>query len=212
MHTVCHAATLAGSSGVNGDAFFISPDQHVFMLANGASGAGREGKVLMGQTCVETARQFPCEASDLRPAKYADGLLREINRKLIALSQERDQLIFVTLDIAVWEADMLAVASMGDFPMFYSHGGKSQRVAQSPREYKWMIDVYHIARAQYGNYINALHPMMRSNFTRFVPQVVPRFSVQQLRIHTGDILVLCSDVVSDWIPQKISFIRWIPRG
>ena len=47
MAIFSYGATLVGSSGINGDSFYISPDEKVFILSDGASGAGKNGKVLI---------------------------------------------------------------------------------------------------------------------------------------------------------------------
>ena len=57
--SMCYGNSLVGTSGVNGDSFYISPDNTVFMLSDGASGAGLEGKVIMSQLCTETVKNNP---------------------------------------------------------------------------------------------------------------------------------------------------------
>ena len=49
MNIISYGSSCTGSSGVNGDIYYISPDNKVFILADGASGAGEAGKVLMGK-------------------------------------------------------------------------------------------------------------------------------------------------------------------
>ena len=58
MTVIVYGASCTGSSGINGDVFYISPDNKVFILADGASGAGSDGKVLMGKICIETVKEF----------------------------------------------------------------------------------------------------------------------------------------------------------
>lgn len=50
---LCEGFGIVGTSGVNSDAYYISPDQTTFLLADGASGAGRKGKVLMSRICLQ---------------------------------------------------------------------------------------------------------------------------------------------------------------
>ncbi len=56
---LCYGNSHMGTSGINGDSFYISPDNTVFMLSDGASGAGSEGKVIMSRTCAETVKNTP---------------------------------------------------------------------------------------------------------------------------------------------------------
>lgn len=79
---------MTGTSGVNGDAYYISPDKATFLLADGASGAGSKGKVLMSNLCVEVMKNNPFSSSEFSPKDYLDQLIWKINNKLIAISQE----------------------------------------------------------------------------------------------------------------------------
>lgn len=88
MNILSYGSSCTGSSGINGDVFYISPDEKVFLLADGASGAGKDGKVLMGKTCIEIAKEFDYSASDLDAKEYIDKLFWNINNRLIEISQE----------------------------------------------------------------------------------------------------------------------------
>jgi len=44
---------MVRSSGVNEDVFFISSDNTTILLADGASGAGQERKVVMSKHCAK---------------------------------------------------------------------------------------------------------------------------------------------------------------
>lgn len=50
--------SVVGSTAINGDTFYISENKNFFLLADGASGAGEEGKVLMGKICREIAQKY----------------------------------------------------------------------------------------------------------------------------------------------------------
>ncbi|HHY82840.1 MAG TPA: hypothetical protein GX505_09210 [Clostridiales bacterium] len=86
MNIISYGSSCTGSSGVNGDIFYISPDNKVFILADGASGAGDTGKVLMGKICIETAKSFDYATSSLEAKEYADKLIWKINKCLIEVS------------------------------------------------------------------------------------------------------------------------------
>lgn len=101
MNVISYGSSCTGSSGINGDMFYISPDNKVFILADGASGAGDAGKVLMGRICIEIVKSFDYSTSNLNAKDYVDKLFWKINNRLIEVSQEYKQLVFGTIDIAV---------------------------------------------------------------------------------------------------------------
>ena len=86
---LCEGYSMVGTSGVNGDAYYISPDKTTFLLADGASGAGNKGKVLMSNLCVDVVKNNPFSLSGLSPKEYLIQLIWDINNKLIGISQEQ---------------------------------------------------------------------------------------------------------------------------
>lgn len=191
MNVYSYGSTITGSSGVNGDVFYISPDKKVFLLADGASGAGKDGKVLMGKTCIEIVKQFDYSTSNLDAKEYVYKLFWKINNRLIEISQQNRKLFFGTIDIAIFDNGILTITTLGDSPAFYFSGAESKRIAKNPKRYEWMIEAGYITREQYQGYINQMHEMMWCCFDFFIPEVVPNNIIEQYEVKPDDILVLC---------------------
>lgn len=205
MNILSYGSTCTGSSGINGDVFYISPDKKVFLLADGASGAGNDGKVLMGKTCIEMVTQFDYSTSNLDAKEYIDRLFWKINTRLIEISQEYRKLVFGTIDIAVFDNGILTVTTLGDSPVFYFNGVESKRVAKNRKRYEDMIDAGYITREQYEGYIRQMHEMMRCCFDYFIPEVVPNNVIEQYEVKPNDIMVMCCDGISDWVSEHDIF-------
>lgn len=162
-----YASSLTGSTGVNGDVFYVSPDKKVFLLADGASGAGEHGKVLMGKTCIEIVNSFDFKKSGLDAKAYIDCLFKKINQRLIELSQQYNNLISGTIILAVFDKNLLTVTTFGDSPAYLYHQSSIIRVAKNKKRYENMVDRGYITRDEYDDYINQMHPMMKSCFDFF---------------------------------------------
>jgi len=160
MNAYSYCLTQTGSSGVNGDVFYISPDNKVFLLADGASGAGNDGKVLMGKTCIEIVKEFDYSSSRLDAKEYVDKLFWKINNRLIEISQEHRKLVYGTIDIAIFDNGILTVTTLGDSPVFYYDEHEIKRVAKNPKKYEDMIGAGYITKEQYQGYTNQMHEMM----------------------------------------------------
>lgn len=212
MNIDCFGATCTGGSGVNGDVFYISKDKKVFLLADGASGAGSDGKVLMGRLCVEIVHDFDYSASGLEAKEYVDKLFWKINNRLIEVSQQRKSLVYGTVDIAVFDKGILTITTLGDSPAYYFDGKESKRIARNKKKYEEMIDEGYITREQYQGYISQMHGMMWCCFDYFVPEVVPNNIIEQYEVKPGDMLVLCCDGLSDWIAGEEIFQTLIDCG
>ena len=194
-----YGATLVGSSGINGDSFYISPDEKVFILSDGASGAGKNEKVLMSNTCVEIAKQYDFVASPLSPEEYVDFLFWKINNQLIELSQKDRTLFYGTIIIAVIDGNTLTITTFGDSPAYLFSNGTIKRIAKNKKRYEGMVDDGFISRDEYDGYVKQMHERMWSCFDYFLPEVVPNNVIEQYSLNHGDIVVMCCDGLSDWI-------------
>lgn len=212
MYISSYGLTHTGSSGINGDVFYASPDKKVFLLADGASGAGAEGKVLMGKTCIEIVKLFDYSASNLDPKEYVDKLFWKINNRLIALSQKHRKLVYGTIDIAIIDNGLVTITALGDSPVYYFNGIEIKRIAKNPKRYEWMIDAGYITREQYQEYINQMHEMMWCCFDYFIPEVVPNNVIEQFEIKPNDILFMCCDGLSDWVSEDRSIKTLLAYG
>ena len=204
MQIISYGTTLTGSTGVNGDSYYISPDNKVFVLSDGASGAGKNGKVIMSSTCAEIAKQYDYSSSNLAPEDYVDVLFWKINNKLIELSQNNRNRLYGTIIIAVIDKDILTVTTFGDSPIFLFSDGKTKRIAKNKKRYEDMIEQGFITKDEYEGYIKQMHPRMGACFDYFLPEVVPNNVIEQYSLTKSDIVFMCCDGLSDWVtPENI---------
>ncbi len=202
MNINIYGNTMTGSSGSNGDVFYISPDKKAFLLADGASGAGVEGKQLMGKTCIDSIKNFDYVNSGLVASDYIDKLIWKINNELIDISQRYRKSIYGTIIIGIYDDGVLTITSIGDSPAFYYNGKETKRIAKNKKRYESMIDGGYITREEYNGYIDNMHFMMKSCFDIFIPSIVPNNIIEVYNINPNDILVLCCDGISDWISKE----------
>ncbi len=200
--SISHGNSLVGTSGVNGDSFYISPDNTVFMLSDGASGAGKEGKVIMSQLCTETVKNNPFSSSGLSAMDYLDKMIWQINNKLIEVSQSRKSLVFGTLVICVVCGDTAFIAAAGDSPAYFIRNNNAVRIAKSKKTYQNLIDLGFFSEEQLEEAVHRLPEHMWSMFDTFIPSVVPAYSYEEIKLEKGDIIVLCCDGISDNISPE----------
>ena len=199
MKNFSYGTTMIGTSGVNGDAFYISPDKKVYILSDGASGAGKDGKVVMSNTCVEIAKKYDFTTLNLSAKEYVDFLFWKMNNQLINLSQKNRTRFYGTIIIAVIDNNELTVTTFGDSPAFLFSDGIISRVAKNKKRYEDMIDDGYITKSQYEGYIKQMHERMWTCFDYFLPEIVPNNVIEKYSIHQGDIFFMCSDGLSDYI-------------
>ena len=213
---VFYGSSAVGTSGINGDTFFTSPDKSTMMLSDGASGAGDEGKVVMSNYCAKIIRESPFLNSGLSADEYFDKIIYRINNGLIKISQECKTYTFGTLVICLLQGDTAAVASIGDSPAYHIHGQTVKRVAKTKRTFSNLIERGILTEEQAENSIKQLPVHMWSMFDRFIPMVVPVYAVEEVELASGDMIVLCSDGVSDYVnPDEIKdmlMAEEIPAG
>ena len=191
--------SLIGTSGINGDVFYISPDYSTILFADGASGAGDDGKVMMSECCVKNIKEFPFADSGLPPKKYIDELIWKINSELIHISQERKKYTFGTLVICVICKDIATVAAIGDSPAFVINKNGIERKAKTKKSYYNLVQMGLFTEDQLEEYVHKLPEHMWSMFDTFIPTIVPRYALEECRLTDGDIIAICCDGVSDYL-------------
>lgn len=196
---LCEGYSVTGTSGINGDAYYISPDKTTFLLADGASGAGSKGKVLMSELCVKAARDNPFSSSGLQPKDYLDQLIWKINNQLIAISQEEKRYIFGTLIICAVKDGMGTIAAIGDSPAFFIRHDSIVRVAKPKKAYANLVEMGLYSERQIEQAVHGLPEHMWSMFDRYIPMVVPTYATEEIRLEEKDMIVFCSDGVSDYV-------------
>jgi len=195
----CFGKSIVGTSGVNGDAFYISSDKSTIVLADGASGAGTDGKVIMSKCCVENIEAFPFSKSNLSPKEYIEKIIWKINNDLIQHSQKQNKYIFGTLVICIISNNVATFASMGDSPAFLIKEGKIKRVSKTKKTYDNLIQMGIFTEKQLEEYVHRLPEHMWSMFDTFIPMVVPKYSLEEYSLNKGDMIVICCDGVSDYL-------------
>jgi serine/threonine protein phosphatase PrpC len=196
---------MVGTSGVNGDVFFIFSDNTTIMLSDGASGAGKEGKVVMSRQCAKTIEENPFIESGLSSKEYLDKVIWKINNDLIEISQRSKTYTFGTLVICVIQNNIATIASIGDSPAYLIHKNNVKRVAKTTKTYQNLIDMGVLTEEQAEEYVRKLHGYMHSMFDRFIPMVVPVYSLEEVELTSRDMVVLCCDGISDYVkPEEIA--------
>ena len=118
--SICFGNSMTGTSGINGDMFYIYPDKTTFLLSDGASGAGEEGKVVMAKHCVKTIEENPFNLSGLSAKEYLDKMIWKINNDLIDISQKAMNYTFGTLVICVVHVNTAMITTIGDSSAYLS--------------------------------------------------------------------------------------------
>lgn len=197
--SICFGDSLVGTSGINGDVFYISPDYSTILFADGASGAGDDGKVMMAECCVKNIKEFPFADSGLSPKKYLDELIWKINNELISISQNRKKYTFGTLVICVICKNIATFAAIGDSPAFVISKGSIERKAKTKKSYYNLVQMGLYTEEQMEQYVHNLPEYMWSMFDTFIPTIVPRYALEECSLKDGDIITICCDGVSDYL-------------
>ena len=201
---LCYGNSTVGTSGINGDMFFISADNTTIILSDGASGAGVDGKVIMSRHCAKTIEENPFTLSGLSAKEYLDKMIWKINNDLIEISQQSKTYIFGTLTICVVYNNIAAITSVGDSSAYFMRKHSVSKIAKAQKIYQNLIDMGILTEERAEEYIKNLPEHMRSMFDRFIPMVVPAYSLEEFEITSGDMIVLCSDGVSDYVkPEEL---------
>ncbi|MGF7056846.1 hypothetical protein [Brassicibacter mesophilus] len=95
----CFGLTEVGASSINADSYYISRDNNVFAISDGASGAF--DKVGAGVICMNTVKEFDYSYLNLKPLDYIIHCIKEANDRLVKKSQKDGCLSFGTMTMAV---------------------------------------------------------------------------------------------------------------
>ena len=198
---ISYGKSIVGTSGINGDAFYVSQDNSTLVLSDGASGAGADGKVAMSSCCIENIKAFPYHESGLSPKEYIYKIIWKINNDLIKLSQEKNKYIFGTVIVCVIENNKLTVASVGDSPAFLIKQDSIKRIAKAKKTYDNLIQMGIFTESQLEEYVHRLPEHMWSMFDKFIPMVVPLYAIEEYELNQNDKVILCCDGVSDYLNE-----------
>ncbi|MFA7193228.1 MAG: hypothetical protein WC131_03850 [Bacilli bacterium] len=205
--------SVVGTSGINGDKFFISHNNNAatLLLSDGASGAGSQGKTKMSECCVRVVKENPFDPLKQSPKDYIKQMIWKMNNELIDISQKNNNNTFGTVVICVVansncnsnnnnkKNSKATFASIGDSPAYLIHNNFIKRIAKTKRSYSNLVDMGLYTEEELEKYIHQLPEHMWSMFDRFIPMVVPSYSCEETEIYNGDIIAICSDGVSDYL-------------
>ena len=136
---------------------------------------------------------------------YLVKLIWEINNKLITISQEEGYYIFGTIIICIVKDNIGSIVSIGDSPAFFIHNNSISQIAKTKKTYNNLVEMGLYSEQQLEQAVHKLPEHMWSMFDRFIPMVVPTYVIEEIRLEKKDIIVFCSDGVSDYVP--LSYIR-----
>jgi len=197
------AMSVAGATGINGDAYYVNKEIGVFCVVDGASGSS--DKQLFCHTCLD-ALVNSLKGEELVIENTLAHALREANRLLISASQRDGRLYYGTMTMAVVEPGKVSICSVGDSPAFLLRKGSFQRIDQPGKRYQTLVDLGIRTKAEIEDSISRLLPELWSVFETFLPVIVLKPEVHVYGCNSGDIIALCSDGVSDYISPEEMYI------
>lgn len=192
-------ASITGSSGINADKYFISSDNKLLAVSDGASGA--YDKVGASACCIGPLLEYEYNESDIQPVDYIHRIFSTANQRLIDKSMQDGKSSFATLTIAMEKDGVLYVGAVGDTPAFLVRDGVVTKLTNPRKAYTKLVELGILTNEQAESAVAALPPEMRSVFDKFIPSIVPEVSITQYGVNVGDILIICTDGISDVIPQ-----------
>lgn len=194
-----YGLTEVGASGTNADSYYISQDEKVFAVADGASGAF--DKVEAGTICMNAIRELDYHSLGLNLQEYILHCINAANSRLIEKSQLDGHLSFGTMNMAVVDEGKLSVGAVGDTPAFLIQGNKIRKIIKPKKRYAKLIELEILTEEEIDKAISSIPDEMWSMFDNFLPMVIPQIAVEEYLISQNDILIICTDGVSDWIDE-----------
>lgn len=193
----CYGRTVVGASGVNADSLYVSQDNKVFAVADGASGA--YDKVAAGRICTDSVQKNLYNSNMGKPADYIIKCIKEANEGLTEKSKTDGRLSFGTLTVAIIHEGLLTVGAVGDTPAFLIRGDKIIRAIKSKRRYARLIEFGVLTEEEIERIISSIPNVMWSQFDNFLPMIIPDIAIAEYEVSEDDILIICTDGISDCI-------------
>lgn len=194
-----YGLTEVGASGINADSYHISQDRKIFAIADGASGAF--DKVGAGVICMNVIKELNYHYSGLKPQEYILHCINVANNRLIEKSQLDGHLSFGTMTMAVVDEGRLSIGAVGDTPAFLIQGNQIRKIIKPKKRYAKLIELRILTEEEIDKAISSIPCEMWSMFDNFLPMVIPQIAVEEYLISQNDILIICTDGVSDWIDE-----------
>lgn len=195
-----YVLTEVGASGVNADRYYISQDKKIFAMSDGASGAF--DKVGAGIICMDIVKELDYSSLGLNPRDYIMHCINEANNRLIKKSQQDGELSFGTMTMAVINEGKLSVGAVGDTPAFLIQGNTIRKIIKPKKKFSKLIELGILTVKEIDKAISSIPNEMWSVFDNFLPMVIPQIAVEEYMVSDNDILIICTDGVSDWIDDN----------
>lgn len=195
----CYGKSVVGASGVNADSFYISADKKVFAVADGASGA--YDKVAAGKICTEALSSSPYVMTEISASDYIRQCITTANENLTIKSKQDGKHTFGTLTAAVIDNGVLTVGAVGDTPAYLIQGDKAIKAIKPKRRYQKLIEFGVLTEGEITKAISLLPNQMWSQFDNFLPMIIPDIAIAEYQIHKDDVLIICTDGISDCIEE-----------
>ena len=192
--------SVVGSSGVNGDRYYISADNKVLVVSDGASGAF--DKVAAATICIDTIEANDYSKSGLRTDEYIAHCIKDANDKLIDRSQLDGALSFGTITMAVIDGNRLYIGAVGDTPAFLIHENTISKIIEPKKRYSDLIRFGVLTKEAIERAVSSLPNQMWSQFDNFLPMIIPDIAKEEHEFADGDIVIICTDGISDWIENN----------
>lgn len=189
--------SIVGSSGLNGDKYFVSEENNVFAISDGSSGAF--DKVGASLCCINPLEDLDYKSSNMSPFQYINHCINTANNKLIEKSQNEGKLSFGTMTMSVFHKDTLYIGAVGDSPAFFIKNDTITRLIKPKKRYSNAVEYGVITEEEAKKAVLSLPGPLQSNFDNFLPMIVPEIATNSIKVDEGDILFICCDGISDWV-------------
>ncbi len=173
----------------------------LFAVADGLGGHARGD--LASETAVRTAlddltRTLACRADDTTILDGMEAAVHHAHRDITALAQHADPAVAdrppgTTLTMAFMAWPTLYIAHVGDSRLYVISSGRLQQVTHDHTAAQALLERNQATASELDG--SRLHHML-ANAVGGGTQGAPRCERQQLKLRSGDALILCSDGLS----------------
>ena len=184
----------------NQDSFWYSPAEERSCFAVVCDGmGGANGGSCASNIAKETARLNWLERKNIKPKALFKKIVQESNQNVYAASEEDPDLAGMgTTMVFVWvENEHLYFANIGDSRGYHISNGKITQMTKDHSAVQQLVDSGHITPRQAKNHPN------KNIITRAIGiEEEVSFDFFQADASQGDIIVLCSDGLSNLVDEN----------
>ncbi len=185
----------------NEDAWKVIPEQNIFVLADGMG--GHSAGEIAAQETVDKYAQLVMEnqktLTSINAKDFLKDTIKEINHSVFRLAKADRELrgMGTTICCGLFVDDQLFYAHVGDSRIYRFRNHKIKQLTDDHSLVQELIELGELNKRQ------ALEFNQRNIITKAVgtePHVVP--SISSCDIKSGDIILMCSDGLSDLLSNK----------